>query len=245
MTRRVTAIALAAIAAARHAGVPVTEGIRALQSFRGVKRRMELRGRVDDIAVYDDFAHHPTAIATTLDGLRRAERRGRILAVVEPRSNTMKLGTMKAIAEKYGGKEVVWLAINSTKSATAQGNKQWITQHALTYPIAIDDDFAIWRALDNDAWPAKYLFDRNGRLVKRWIGEGAYHTLLRVAVMTKQGRRAVAGTLFGDSAPRLVDMFGVAIEAELSGEMVYIVNEDNVRWTFYSQLFNLGRDRFL
>jgi UDP-N-acetylmuramate: L-alanyl-gamma-D-glutamyl-meso-diaminopimelate ligase len=88
--------ALAAIAAARHAGVPVADGLRALQSFRGVKRRMELRGRVDDIAVYDDFAHHPTAIATTLDGLRRAERRGRILAVVEPRSNTMKLGTMKA-----------------------------------------------------------------------------------------------------------------------------------------------------
>jgi UDP-N-acetylmuramate: L-alanyl-gamma-D-glutamyl-meso-diaminopimelate ligase len=88
--------ALAAIAASRHAGVPVADGLRALQSFRGVKRRMELRGRVDDIAVYDDFAHHPTAIATTLDGLRRAERRGRILAVVEPRSNTMKLGTMKA-----------------------------------------------------------------------------------------------------------------------------------------------------
>ena len=88
--------ALAALAAGRHAGVPIAEGLRALQSFRGVRRRMELRGRINGIAVYDDFAHHPTAIATTLDGLRRAERGGRILAVLEPRSNTMKLGTMKA-----------------------------------------------------------------------------------------------------------------------------------------------------
>jgi len=88
--------ALAALAAARHVGVPVVEGLRALASFGGVKRRMELLGRVNGIAVYDDFAHHPTAIATTIDGLRRAEARGRILAVLEPRSNTMKLGTMKA-----------------------------------------------------------------------------------------------------------------------------------------------------
>jgi UDP-N-acetylmuramate: L-alanyl-gamma-D-glutamyl-meso-diaminopimelate ligase len=57
---------------------------------------MELRGRANGVAVYDDFAHHPTAIATTIDGLRRSERTGRILAVLEPRSNTMKLGTMKA-----------------------------------------------------------------------------------------------------------------------------------------------------
>ena len=88
--------ALAALAAARHVGVPVADGLRALASFRGVKRRMELRARINDIAVYDDFAHHPTAIATTLDGLRASERNGRILAVLEPRSNTMKLGTMKA-----------------------------------------------------------------------------------------------------------------------------------------------------
>jgi len=88
--------ALAALAAARHAGVPMSQALEALTSFRGVKRRMELRGRIRGIAVYDDFAHHPTAIATTLDGLRRSARSGRILAVLEPRSNTMKLGTMKA-----------------------------------------------------------------------------------------------------------------------------------------------------
>jgi UDP-N-acetylmuramate: L-alanyl-gamma-D-glutamyl-meso-diaminopimelate ligase len=88
--------ALGALAAARHAGVPVREGLAALASFRGVKRRMELRGVINGIAVYDDFAHHPTAIAMTLEGLRRSEAAGRILAVLEPRSNTMKLGTMKA-----------------------------------------------------------------------------------------------------------------------------------------------------
>ena len=88
--------AVAAVAAARHAGVPVTESLRTLAAFRGVARRMELRGRVNGIVVYDDFAHHPTAIAATLEGLRQAEPEGRILAVLEPRSNTMKLGTMKA-----------------------------------------------------------------------------------------------------------------------------------------------------
>jgi UDP-N-acetylmuramate: L-alanyl-gamma-D-glutamyl-meso-diaminopimelate ligase len=88
--------ALAAVAAARHVGVPAEQGVAALGSFRGVRRRLELRGRVDGVAVYDDFAHHPTAIATTIDGLRRGEPGGRILAVLEPRSNTMKLGTMKS-----------------------------------------------------------------------------------------------------------------------------------------------------
>ncbi|MGZ5846741.1 MAG: UDP-N-acetylmuramate:L-alanyl-gamma-D-glutamyl-meso-diaminopimelate ligase [Ramlibacter sp.] len=90
--------ALAAIAAADHVGVPAAQGSHALASFRNVKRRMELRGEVAGIEVFDDFAHHPTAIRTTLDGLRRklGPRGGRILAVFEPRSNTMKLGAMKA-----------------------------------------------------------------------------------------------------------------------------------------------------
>ena len=91
--------ALAALLAARHAGVPLERGMDALSRFRNVKRRMELRGRVRDVSVYDDFAHHPTAIATTLAGLRRkiaGQAEARILAVLEPRSNTMKLGVMKA-----------------------------------------------------------------------------------------------------------------------------------------------------
>ncbi|MFZ7337192.1 UDP-N-acetylmuramate:L-alanyl-gamma-D-glutamyl-meso-diaminopimelate ligase [Comamonas jiangduensis] len=89
--------ALAAIAAAEHVGVAPAVAAQALGSFHNVKRRMELRGTVVGITVYDDFAHHPTAIRTTLDGLRqRVGQQQRILAVFEPRSNTMKLGTMKA-----------------------------------------------------------------------------------------------------------------------------------------------------
>jgi UDP-N-acetylmuramate: L-alanyl-gamma-D-glutamyl-meso-diaminopimelate ligase len=88
--------ALAAIAAARHVGVPVAVGIDALSRFENVKRRREVRGAVHGITVYDDFAHHPTAITTTLEGLRHSVGNARILAVLEPRSNTMKLGVMKA-----------------------------------------------------------------------------------------------------------------------------------------------------
>ena len=88
--------ALAAIAAAAHAGVDPARAIASLADFKSVKRRMELRGTVRGVAVYDDFAHHPTAIRTTLEGLRRKAGEARILAVLEPRSNTMKLGVMKA-----------------------------------------------------------------------------------------------------------------------------------------------------
>jgi UDP-N-acetylmuramate: L-alanyl-gamma-D-glutamyl-meso-diaminopimelate ligase len=88
--------ALAAIVAALHIGVAPEASIAALCTFSGVKRRMEVRGTVRDIKVYDDFAHHPTAIATTLAGLRAQIGTQRILAVLEPRSNTMKLGTMAA-----------------------------------------------------------------------------------------------------------------------------------------------------
>ncbi len=87
--------ALAAIAAARHAGVAPGAACEALGRFDNVKRRMELRGTAAGIAVYDDFAHHPTAIAATLAGLRSKIGNARILAVLEPRSNTMKLGVMK------------------------------------------------------------------------------------------------------------------------------------------------------
>lgn len=88
--------ALAAIAAAAHAGVEPARAIAALGDFLSVKRRMELRGVAGGVCVYDDFAHHPTAIRTTLEGLRRKAGDARILAVLEPRSNTMKLGVMKA-----------------------------------------------------------------------------------------------------------------------------------------------------
>ena len=84
--------ALAAIAAARHAGVPVAQACASLGRFAGVKRRMEVRGVEGGVTVYDDFAHHPTAIETTLAGLRRRVGEAPIIAVLEPRSNTMRLG---------------------------------------------------------------------------------------------------------------------------------------------------------
>jgi UDP-N-acetylmuramate: L-alanyl-gamma-D-glutamyl-meso-diaminopimelate ligase len=88
--------ALAAIAAARHVGVTPPQAIQSLARFKNVKRRMEVRGVVKGITVLDDFAHHPTAIATTIAGLRQSLQGGRILAVLEPRSNTMKLGSTSA-----------------------------------------------------------------------------------------------------------------------------------------------------
>jgi len=88
--------ACAALIAARHVGVPLDKGLEALSRFDNVKRRMEIRGEANGVTVYDDFAHHPTAIATTVAGLRRKVGQARIFAVLEPRSNTMKLGAMKS-----------------------------------------------------------------------------------------------------------------------------------------------------
>lgn len=102
--------ALAAIAAARHAGVPPEVSCAALGEFRGIKRRMELRGEVRGIRIYDDFAHHPTAIATTLEGLRRRVGEARIVAVLEPRSATMKRGIHKdTLAASLALADEVWL----------------------------------------------------------------------------------------------------------------------------------------
>jgi UDP-N-acetylmuramate: L-alanyl-gamma-D-glutamyl-meso-diaminopimelate ligase len=102
--------ALAAMAAARHVGVEPRRAAEALNAFRGVKRRMEIRGVVDQITVYDDFAHHPTAIATTLGGLRERVGAARIIAVVEARSNTMKLGVHREqLAPALAAADRTWL----------------------------------------------------------------------------------------------------------------------------------------
>ena len=102
--------ALAAIAAARHAGVPVAQAVAALAEYRGVKRRMEVRGECGGVTVYDDFAHHPTAIASTLQGLRNRVGGSRILLVLEPRSNTMRLGVHRdTLAASMQGADRVWL----------------------------------------------------------------------------------------------------------------------------------------
>jgi UDP-N-acetylmuramate: L-alanyl-gamma-D-glutamyl-meso-diaminopimelate ligase len=102
--------ALAAIAAARHAGVPVSVAVQALADFKGVRRRMEVRGHVNGVTVYDDFAHHPTAIAATLQGLRSRVGAARILLVLEPRSNTMRMGVHSGtLADSMRGADRIWL----------------------------------------------------------------------------------------------------------------------------------------
>lgn len=119
--------ALATIAAARHAGVAIATSIAALTEFKNVKRRMELRGVEKQVSVYDDFAHHPTAIETTVAGLRGKVGQARILAVLEPRSNTMKLGVMKsALPASLQQADLVFCY---------QANLGWDAQEALA-PIA-------------------------------------------------------------------------------------------------------------
>ena len=101
---------LAAVACAAGMGVLPAQAAAALGRFTGVRRRMELRGEVGGIRVFDDFAHHPTAVALTIDGLRRQPDAGRIVAVLEPRSNTMRLGVhRKELAESLAGADRVWL----------------------------------------------------------------------------------------------------------------------------------------
>jgi len=120
--------ALAAIAAAEHVGVAPAVACAALGQFENVKRRMEVRGRVavagGQVTVYDDFAHHPTAIRTTLDGLRHSlGGSGRILALFEPRSNTMKLGTMKA--------QLPWSLASADLAFCHSGGLDWDAAAAL------------------------------------------------------------------------------------------------------------------
>jgi UDP-N-acetylmuramate: L-alanyl-gamma-D-glutamyl-meso-diaminopimelate ligase len=116
--------ALAAIGSAEHVGVAPAEACRALAGFLNVRRRLELRGEVSGVKVYDDFAHHPTAMRTTIEGLRRKVGLGaRILAVFEPRSNTMKLGTMKA--------QLPWSLEEADLSFCLQGDYGWSVREAL------------------------------------------------------------------------------------------------------------------
>jgi len=124
--------ALAAIAAAEHVGVSPSQAAQALAQFQSVKRRMEVRGRVAlrdagpsaaPVTVYDDFAHHPTAIHTTVNGLRRQVGTARILAVFEPRSNTMKLGAMKS--------QLPWSLEETDLAFCHAGGLDWDAREAL------------------------------------------------------------------------------------------------------------------
>ncbi|MBN8494577.1 MAG: UDP-N-acetylmuramate:L-alanyl-gamma-D-glutamyl-meso-diaminopimelate ligase, partial [Burkholderiales bacterium] len=115
--------ALAAIAAAEHVGVAPEAAAASLASFENVRRRLELRGEAAGVKVYDDFAHHPTAMRSTVNGLRRKVGLQRILAVFEPRSNTMKLGTMKA--------QLPWALEEADLSFCLQGDYGWDAADAL------------------------------------------------------------------------------------------------------------------
>lgn len=115
--------ALAAIGAAEHVGVAPEVAAAALARFENVRRRLELRGESRGIKVYDDFAHHPTAMRTTVNGLRRKVGLQRILAVFEPRSNTMKLGQMKA--------QLPWSLEEADLTFCLQGNYGWDAAEAL------------------------------------------------------------------------------------------------------------------
>lgn len=107
--------ALIAIAAAHHAGVKISEAVAALSQFKNVKRRMEIKGTVNSITVYDDFAHHPTAIATTLEGLRNKVGTQQIIAIIEPRSNTMRMGVHNnELARSWAQADAVHILENTT-----------------------------------------------------------------------------------------------------------------------------------
>jgi UDP-N-acetylmuramate: L-alanyl-gamma-D-glutamyl-meso-diaminopimelate ligase len=102
--------ALAAIAAAQHAGVPVELSCEALKTFKGIKRRLEVRGVINGITVYDDFAHHPTAIEETLAAMKEVRGSGKVFAVLEPRSNTMRMGVHKdALSDSWQQADAICL----------------------------------------------------------------------------------------------------------------------------------------
>ena len=175
--------ALAAIAAANHIGISPKDSARALAEFKNVKRRLETIGVANDVTVYDDCAHHPTAITTTVDGLRRRVGKARILAVLEPRSNTMKLGVMKAqlpgsleAADKvfaYGantGKESLGWDLADVLSPLNQGE----TGKAL----AFDDLNALVNAVAQEAKPGDHI------LVMSNGGFGGVHQKILTAIST-------------------------------------------------------------
>ncbi|MDP3083558.1 MAG: UDP-N-acetylmuramate:L-alanyl-gamma-D-glutamyl-meso-diaminopimelate ligase [Rubrivivax sp.] len=145
--------ALAAIGAAEHVGVTPELAAAALATFQNVRRRLELRGEAAGVQVYDDFAHHPTAMRTTVDGLRRKVDPARILAVFEPRSNTMKLGAMKA--------QLPWALEEADLSFCLQGDYGWSVREALAplgeQAIVADSVDALVAAIVRAAQPGDHV----------------------------------------------------------------------------------------
>jgi UDP-N-acetylmuramate: L-alanyl-gamma-D-glutamyl-meso-diaminopimelate ligase len=176
--------ALAAIASANHVGITPADAARALAEFKNVKRRLETVGVANEVTVYDDFAHHPTAITTTVDGLRRRVGQSRILAVLEPRSNTMKLGVMKAqlpnsleAVDKifaYGastGKESLGWDLNEVLSP--------LNMKAKDRAMAFDDLSALVNTVANEARPGDHI------LVMSNGGFGGVHQKILAAIQEK------------------------------------------------------------
>ncbi|MEO7851400.1 MAG: cyanophycin synthetase, partial [Rubrivivax sp.] len=168
--------ALAAIAAADHVGVPIEAAAASLGRFANVRRRLELRGEVNGVSVYDDFAHHPTAMRTTLDGLRRKVGLQRILAVFEPRSNTMKLGAMKA--------QLPWALEEASLVFCHSANLGWDPHEALApvgeLAVVCDSVDALVSAVVAAAQPGDHvLCMSNG-------GFGGVHDKLLRALATKR-----------------------------------------------------------
>ncbi len=146
--------ALAAIAAAHHVGVKVEHAAQALSSFEGIRRRMEIRAVVNDVTVYDDFAHHPTAIRTTLEGLRKKVGKARIHAVLEPRSNTMRMGVHReTLAPALMSADRIYLY----EPANLDWSLQDVANALGTNAILSDSTDEIIRQLSADVHPGEHI----------------------------------------------------------------------------------------
>jgi UDP-N-acetylmuramate: L-alanyl-gamma-D-glutamyl-meso-diaminopimelate ligase len=176
--------ALAAIASANHVGISPANAARALAEFKNVKRRLETVGVANNVIVYDDFAHHPTAITTTVDGLRRHVGQSRILAVLEPRSNTMKLGIMKAqLASSLEAADKIF-AYGATAGKESLG---WDLKEVLSplntlekdRALAFDDLNTLVKAVTNEAKPGDHI------LVMSNGGFGGVHHKILTAIEEK------------------------------------------------------------
>jgi len=176
--------ALAAIASANHIGIAPADAARALAEFKNVKRRLETIGAANDVTVYDDFAHHPTAIITTVDGLRRRVGQSRILAVLEPRSNTMKLGVMKAqLPNSLEAADKIF----AYGASTGKDSLGWDLNEVLAplnaksdnRAVAFDDPSALVEAVANEARPGDHI------LVMSNGGFGGVHQKILTAIQEK------------------------------------------------------------
>ncbi|OYW81158.1 MAG: UDP-N-acetylmuramate:L-alanyl-gamma-D-glutamyl-meso-diaminopimelate ligase, partial [Polynucleobacter sp. 32-46-5] len=176
--------ALAAIACANHVGISPKDAALALAKFKNVKRRLETIGVANNITVYDDFAHHPTAITTTVDGLRRRVRNARILAVLEPRSNTMKLGVMKAQLPNSleAADKVFAYGANSGKESLGWDLKEVLSPlnaNEQDRALAFDDLSALVDAVAKEAKPHDHI------LVMSNGGFGGVHHKILLAIQEK------------------------------------------------------------